>query len=162
MMEVREVDLPGVGKKFALTTGEGEKLTIIIHNTGDRELYNFRPGEDFPFHALRLEDSEARKISAILGGAYFQPTSAASMDMVLEQLAIEWMKIGKDSKLAGKSIAELDIRKLTGAHVLALLRGKQVIANPQPDERFQPGDTAVIAGTREQVDRFLAFARGER
>jgi TrkA domain protein len=161
-MEVREVDLPGVGKKFALTTDEGERLTIIIHNTGDRELYNFREGEDFPFHALRLEDAEARKLSAILGGAYFQPTTAASMDLVLEQLAIEWVKVGKESRLAEHSIIELDIRKETGAHVLALLRDKQVIANPQPDERFRAGDTAVIAGTREQVDRFLAFARGER
>ena len=161
-MDVREVDLPGVGKKFALTTGEGEKLTVIIHNTGDRELYNFRPGEDFPFHAIRLEDAEARKLSAILGGAYFQPTAVASMDMVLEQLAIEWVKIGKDSRLATKTIAELDIRKHTGAHVLALLRGKEVLANPQPDERFHVGDTAVIAGAREQVDQFLAFARGER
>src|SRR5688572_10557293 len=62
VMDVREADLPGVGKKFALTTSEGERLTIIIHNTGDRELYNFRENEDFPFHALRLDDSEARKI----------------------------------------------------------------------------------------------------
>ena len=84
------------------------------------------------------------------------------MDMVLEQLAIEWVKVGKDSKLATKTIADLDIRKNTGAHVLALLRGKEVLANPQPDERFQVGDTAGIAGAREQVDQFLAFARGER
>jgi TrkA domain protein len=161
-MDVREVDLPGVGKKFALTTSEGERLTIIIHNTGDRELYNFRENEDFPFHALRLDDSESRKLSAILGGAYFQPTAVASMDMLLEQLAIEWVKTGKESRLAGKSIAELDVRKSTGASVLAILRGKQIVANPEPEEVFNVGDTAVIAGSREQVDRFLKFARGER
>lgn len=159
-MEVREVDLPGVGKKFALVTEESERLTIIIHHTGDREIYNFRPGEDFPFNALRLKDGEARQLSAILGGAYFQPTGGASMDLVLDQLSIEWQKIDGDSKLGGRSIAELDIRKNTGASVLALLRGKQVIANPQPDELILVGDTAVIAGTSEQVNRFLAFARG--
>lgn len=159
-MEVREVDLPGVGKKFAVVTAEGERLTIIIHHTGDREIYNFRAGEDFPFHALRLEDEEARQLSAILGGAYFQPAGGASMDLVLEQLSIEWMKIDTESKLSGRSIAELGIRKNTGASVLALLRGKQVIANPQPEELILVGDTAVIAGTTEQVNRFLAFARG--
>src|SRR5918992_575993 len=115
-MDVREVDLPGVGKKFALTTDDGERLTIIIHHTGDREIYNFR------------------------AGAYFQPAGGASMDLVLEQLSIEWVKIDAGSKLAGRSIGDLDIRKNTGATVLALLRGKQVIANPQPDELILVGD----------------------
>lgn len=160
-MDIREADLPGVGRKFALTTNDGDRLTIIIHNTGAREVYNFQKGEDFPFHAVRLDDQEARQLSAILGGAYFQPNAAASMDLVLEQLTIEWLKIGPDSKLAGKGIAELDIRKNTGASVLAVLRGKQVMANPEPSERIQGGDTVVIAGTADQVNRFLAFARGQ-
>jgi TrkA domain protein len=160
-MDIREADLPGVGRKFALTTNEGDRLTIIIHNTGAREIYNFQKGDDFPFHALRLEDQEARQLSAILGGAYFQPSASASMDLVLEQLSIEWLKVGGDSKLAGKSIAELDIRKNTGASVLAVLRGKQVMANPEPAERIEGGDTVVVAGTADQVNRFLAFARGQ-
>ncbi len=41
-MEVREVDLPGVGKKFAVRTNDQERLTIIIHNTGHREIYSFK------------------------------------------------------------------------------------------------------------------------
>ena len=159
-MEVKEVDLPGVGKKFALTTADKERLTIIIHNTGAREIYSFQKGDDTPFHALRLEDQEARQLSAILGGAYFQPTAAASMDLVLEQLSIEWLKIQGASRLANKSIFDLDIRKNTGAIVLAILRSKQVIANPEPAEHIKDGDTLVIAGTAEQVNRFLAFARG--
>jgi TrkA domain protein len=160
MMDVREVDLPGVGKKFAITTDDGERLTIIIHHSGDREIYNFRAGEDFPFHALRLEAAEARQLAAIIGGAYFQPTGGASMDLVLEQLSIEWEKIDARSGLVGRSIGDLDIRKQTGATVLALLRGKQVIANPQPEELILVGDTVVIAGTSEQVDAFLSSARG--
>jgi len=159
-MDVREVDLPGVGKKFSLVTNDDERLTIIIHNNGAREIYNFQKGEDFPSHALRLEDDEARKLSAILGGAFYQPTTPATMDLVLEQFSIEWVKVPAESKLADKSILELDIRKNTGAHVLALLRGKQVVANPQPEDRILAGDTMVVAGSAEQVNRFLAFARG--
>jgi TrkA domain protein len=159
-VQIREVELPGVGKKFALVSSDGERLTIIIHNTGTREIYNFRRGEDFPFHALRLDDEEARQLSAILGGAYFQPAGSASMDLLLEQLAIEWVKITDESPITGRSIAELDVRKQTGASVLALLRARQVIPNPQPDEHILAGDTVVVAGTHDQVNRFLAFARG--
>lgn len=161
-MEVREAELPGVGRKFAIRTAEGDRLTIIIHNTGYREIYSFRGGEDFPFYAIRLQDAEARKLAAILGGAYFQPAAAASMDLLLEQLAIEWLKVTPGTPFAGRTIGELEIRKRTGASVIAVLREGRIIPNPQPEERMLAGDTLVVAGSREQVERLLAFARGER
>jgi TrkA domain protein len=160
-MEVREIDLPGVGRKFAIVSRDGTRITVIIHNTGPREIYHFRPGEDFPFHAVRLEDDEARKLSAILGGAYFQPDAVASMDLVLAQLSIEWVKVRRDTLLAGATIAKLDVRRETGASILAVLRDGQVIANPEADETLTDGDTIVVAGSREQVERFLAFASGQ-
>lgn len=159
-MQIRESDLPGVGKKFAIVTDAGDRLSIIIHNTGHREIYNFRKGEDFPFHAIRLEDEEARKLGALLGGAYFQPTVIESMDMVLESLSIEWVKVDEASPLAGHTIAELQIRKRTGASVTAILREGAAVPNPQPDHRIEHDDTLMVVGTREQVQRFLElFAR---
>ena len=158
-MEVREIDLPGVGKKFAVRTDEQARVTIIIHNTGDREIYSFREGEEFPFHAVRLHDEEARKLAAILGGAFFQPAVGGAMDMLLEQLSIEWFKIGDDTPLTGRTIRELEIRKRTGANVIAVLRDGRVIPNPTPDERVLGDDTLVVAGTREQVVAFGAFTR---
>lgn len=154
-MQIKESDLPGVGKKFAIFTDAGDRLSIIIHNTGHRELYHFQKGEDFPFHAVRLEDDEARKLGAILSGAYFQPTVIESMDMVLESLSIEWVKVEAGSTLADRSIAELQIRKRTGASITAILRDGQAIPNPQPDQKILPGDTLMVVGTREQVQRFL-------
>lgn len=154
-MQIRESDLPGVGKKFAIHTDAGDRLSIIIHNTGHREIYNFRKGEDFPFHAIRLEDEEARKLGALLGGAYFQPTVIESMDMVLESLSIEWVKVDEASPLAGHTIAELQIRKRTGASVTAILREGAAVPNPQPDHRIERDDTLMVVGTREQVQRFL-------
>ena len=43
-MDVREHDLPGVGKKYAIKTTEGDRMTVIIHNTGHREIYHFKKG----------------------------------------------------------------------------------------------------------------------
>lgn len=159
-MQIRESDLPGVGKKFAIVTDAGDRLSVIIHNTGHREIYHFKRAEDFPFHAIRLEDAEARKLGALLSGAYFQPTVIESMDMVLESLAIEWVKVEEGSPLAGRTIADLQIRKRTGASVTAILHGGAAIPNPQPDREILPADTLMVVGTREQVQRFLElFAR---
>lgn len=158
-MDVQEHDLPGVGKKFAITTSEDDRMTVIIHNTGHREIYHFKKGEDYPFYAVRLEDAEARQLGAILGGAYFQPPVAESMDMVMEQLSIEWQKVDEGSPLTGQTIQQAAIRQKTGASVIAILRGGKAQPNPQPDEVIQAGDTMMVVGDREQVSRFLSMAR---
>jgi K+:H+ antiporter subunit KhtT len=159
-MEVKEHELPGVGKKFACTTRGGDRMTVIIHNTGHRELYLFEPGEDFPTAAARMEDAEARKLGAILGGAYFQPTPAESMDLILDQLAVEWLKVRADSPLADHTIGEAAVRERTGASIIAILRGGAALPNPQPGEAIRAGDTLVVVGDREQVGRFSALLRG--
>jgi TrkA domain protein len=150
-MNVQEHDLPGVGKKFACTTNEGDRL--IIHNTGHRELYFFERGEDFPTQALRLEDAEARKLGALMGGAYFQPAVAESMEMVLGQLSVEWLPLQAGSPLADKSLADTRMREVTGASIIAILRGGEARPNPQPDEVLRAGDTLMVVGSRDQVRR---------
>jgi TrkA domain protein len=161
-MDVREHDLPGVGKKFACITREGDRMTVIIHNTGHREIYLFEKGEDFPHAAIRLDDAEARKLGAILGGAYFQPAVAESMDMVLEQLSVEWMRVDAASPLAGKSLLESAVRERTGASIIAILRGGKPYPNPQPGDLVAAGDTLMVVGDREQVARFKDLLRGGR
>jgi TrkA domain protein len=159
-MDVREHDLPGVGKKFAVTTNDRDRMTIIIHNSGHREIYFFERDGDYPAYAVRMEDGEARKLGAILGGAFFQPVVAESMEMVFDQLSVEWMKVGAASPLNGKSLLEAAVRERTGASVIAVLREGRAIPNPQPDERIAAGDTLMVVGDREQVGRFGDLLRG--
>lgn len=159
-MDVREHDLPGVGKKFAVTTNDGDRMTIIIHNSGHREIYHFERGEDYPSYAVRMDDAEARKLGAILGGAFFQPVVADSMEMVFDQLSVEWMKVGAASPLQGKSLLEAAVRERTGASIIAILRDGRAVPNPQPDERIAAGDTLMVVGDREQVGRFGDLLRG--
>ena len=159
-MQVNEHDLPGVGKKFALTTNEGERMTVIIHNTGHREIYTFRDRDEFPLSAVRMEDREARMLGAILGGAYFQPAVAASMDMVLGQLSVEWFKVRTGSPLAGRTIQDSAIRKRTGASVIAILRDGRPLPNPAPSDSIEAGDTLLVVGDRQQVQRFHAEIGG--
>jgi TrkA domain protein len=159
-MDVREHDLPGVGKKFAVETNDGDRMTIIIHNSGHREIYHFERGEDYPAYAVRMEDAEARKLGAILGGAFFQPVVAESMEMVFDQLSVEWMKTTAASPLVGKSLQEAAVRERTGASVIAVLRAGKAIPNPPPDERIAAGDTLMVVGDREQVGRFGDLLRG--
>ncbi len=44
-MTVYETDIPGVGHKFELELNSEERLIVIIHHDGRRELYR-RPSEN--------------------------------------------------------------------------------------------------------------------
>lgn len=52
---------------------------------------------------------------------------------------------------AGRSLQELDLSGLSGAAVLAIVRGEHGTVNPTPQERLRPGDVVVLAGTAEAV-----------
>ncbi len=38
-MEVKMADLPGVGKKISFQTVEENKIVVIVHHSGKRDLY---------------------------------------------------------------------------------------------------------------------------
>lgn len=158
-MEIREIELPGVGMKYALRTAEDERITVIIHNTGHREIYFFDKGAEFPSAAKRLDDTEGRQLGAILSGGYFQPVGEASLETVLGQLAIDWYRVQDGDHLAGRTIGELQLRSRTGASVIAILRGgRPVSTNPAPEQRIETGDTLMVIGSREQIETFRSFA----
>lgn len=157
-MECNEIDLPGVGKKYAINTDDGERMTIILHTAGHREIYLFDQGADFPNAAVRMDDEEARQVGAILSGAFFQPVPSQDLETVLGELTIDWYRV-KAGRLPGHTIEELQIRAETGSSVIAVLRpGSPDIPNPPPQTRIEDGDTLVVIGSREQVRDFRRFA----
>ena len=61
------------------------------------------------------------------------------------------MTIARGSAADGLTLAELDMRGVTGATVLALLRGQEQGVSPRGDLRMQAGDVIAVAGTHDAV-----------
>ncbi len=153
-MKVREVELPGIGMKFSFETEEGETLSVVIHKTGRREIYRFLPNRETPESVIELSDEEARELGAILIGTHFQPDVEDTARLVMKELTIEWLKVPTDSPLAGKTVQENRVRKLTGATIIALFGPAKRVLNPAPDTQIAAGDTVVVIGEPSQIEQF--------
>ncbi len=153
-MKIRETDLPGIGKKYGVSLKSGKELVIIIHNTGRREIY-LMEGEE-PSCFIELTDEEAKELGFLVAGATYQPVSAEKMEMILQQVVMEWIKVEEGSNLANKTIAQLEIRKKTGVSIIAIEREGKVIPSPDPyKEKIEVGDVLITVGTRQQIKAFL-------
>jgi CPA2 family monovalent cation:H+ antiporter-2 len=56
-----------------------------------------------------------------------------------------------DHAAAGRTLGEIDLRRATGATLLAAVRGERAITNPTADLVLQPGDSLVLMGSHAEV-----------
>ncbi|MEO3946428.1 cation:proton antiporter regulatory subunit [Gorillibacterium sp. CAU 1737] len=149
---IRESELPGLGKKYQLEARSGDKLVIVIHDDGRRELFHYDDHDpEESISLVTLEDQEARQVAAIIGGMTYKPKALENIEVTLEELVIDWFKLEASFKSVDKTIAELDVRAKTGATVLAIIGKNGQKINPGPEDRLVAGATIVIAGERKQI-----------
>jgi len=68
---------------------------------------------------------------------------------------LESAQVMKGSEAAGHTLAELDLRRRTGAIVLNVVREEQPLPAPDGPTRLEAGDLVVLYGPHEAVDRAL-------
>lgn len=159
MSTISEASLPGVGRKFQIETASGERLVIVIHNNGTRELYHFtRKDPNRASSVLTLVDSEARQIAGILGGLTYVPQALPTAQVVLDDLVLEWYTIPARAACIGQTLEDLKLRQETGASIVAILepdRTKRI--NPEPNTPLSEGATLIVAGDRKTVTALKQF-----
>lgn len=62
------------------------------------------------------------------------------------------VRLTPGARAAGKTLAELNLRGLTGATVLAVHRNEQTILVPSGRDALAPGDVLALAGTKESIE----------
>lgn len=157
-MTIYESDLPGVGKKYEVELEDDERLVVVTHNTGKREVY-LKANENADSDKLfELPDRLARTVGTILEGAYFQPVTSDRVETMLsEETFIEWYNVAENAELAGRNLGEANVREETGVSIVAIQRGEEVVAPPGPETVIEAGDTLVVVGDRESCTAFEAL-----
>ena len=74
---------------------------------------------------------------------------------VLEALAagtVDVFRVTRGTRAAGRTIRELEVRRATGATILALVREGAPLSNPSPDQRLEAGDSLVLVGSHAEIE----------
>ena len=154
MAQVEEIPLPGVGVRHDFTTKSGRRIGLVSHRTGQREFIVF--AEDDPDACevtLRLEEEDVRVVADLLGAAHVTESLAKHIQHEIEGLSMSWLRVSADSPCAGKTLADVGLRTHTGVSVVAVIRNGATTPSPAADFALAGGDTAVVVGTTEGIQR---------
>jgi len=62
------------------------------------------------------------------------------------------VRLTADNPLVGRSLAEGNLRARTGASVVAIMRGQELITNPEPRSILRSGDLVGFLGDEKQLN----------
>jgi len=67
-------------------------------------------------------------------------------------IEVTWFSLDANSPLVGRTLKEVNLRTLTGASVVAIMRNRQLIANPKSSTVFEAEDRVGFIGNKEQIE----------
>jgi len=67
-------------------------------------------------------------------------------------IEVTWLRLLPGNPLAGRTLAEANLRARTGASVVAIMRNGKLTANPKSLTVFEPNDRVGLIGDMEQIE----------
>ena len=156
MPEIEETMLPGVGVRHEFTTAGRERVAVLTHRTGRRELAIYDADDPDTCHTvLHLSPEDTAALGELLAASQVSETARTAQRV--EGVAIDWLTVTGSSPVVGLTIGEGQFRSRTGASLVAIIRGASTIPAPGPDAAFEQGDVVVAVGTPEGLQRLHAL-----
>jgi TrkA domain protein len=152
-MDVNEVLLPGVGLRYEFVNHEGDRIGIVAQRSGEFELVVYPgtdPDSDEAQSVLRLTSQEADIVAEILGAPRIAERFA-DLTREVPGLSAGRVEVRPGSPFATRALGDTRARTRTGASIVAVVRGEDVIASPGPGQTLSAGDVLVVIGTREGI-----------
>jgi CPA2 family monovalent cation:H+ antiporter-2 len=119
-------------------------------------------------HAYLIPQSEIEKfIDEVRADGYsmfrsLQPTGETHADLrqFMPHVEIDSYRVAQDAPIDGKTFAEVELRSKYGATALAVRRGTQTFANPEPEMQLKTGDVVIVMAKQEHAQQISALFRG--
>jgi TrkA domain protein len=150
-MDVKEVLLPGVGLRFEFDNRDGDRIGIVARRTGDFEVVVYpKDDPDQAQQVFRLTEDEAEALAQILGAPRIAERFA-DLTREVPGLRAGQVTIRAGSPFVDRPLGDTRARTRTGASIVAIVRGDEVLASPGPAEVLHADDVLVVIGTDEGI-----------
>jgi CPA2 family monovalent cation:H+ antiporter-2 len=110
-----------------------------------------------------------REVDAVRSEHYGVLRGATLGDLRLDALkhlgihgALDTVEVEEGSPAVGENPWSLELRRETGATVIAVVRDGKALYQPDPEFRFKAGDTVVLVGSREALEKGALLFRAAR
>lgn len=159
-MDVNEVLLPGVGLRYEFVNHEGDRVGVVARRTGEFELMVYESADpDEARVVLQLTGEEADTLAEILGAPRIAERFA-DLTKEVPGLGAGQVEVRAEGPFAGRPLGETRARTRTGASIVAIVRGEDVIPSPGPANVLRAGDVLVVIGTRDGIAAVEQIIRG--
>jgi len=151
-MEVKETLLPGVGLRYEFDNRDGDRIGVIAHRGGDCEVFvcSAASDPDSAKRVFRLSEREAEAMAQILGAPRMVERHA-DLTKEVPGLNAGQIEVAAGSRYAGRPLGDTKARTRTGASIVAIVRGEEVLASPGPEVILRPDDVLVVIGTEDGI-----------
>jgi monovalent cation:H+ antiporter-2, CPA2 family len=93
-----------------------------------------------------------------------RPAALVSRDLrrAAQEMNSKWYPLPEQSPALGLTLAQLDLRRLTGVTLMAILRqGGEELDYPDPQTQIQVGDRLLVVGQPEEIQALSALLAGQ-
>ncbi len=152
-MEVTEILLPGVGVCYEFRTSTGVRVGVVAKRDGTFDFVRYETRDpDAAETLMTLSREEADTLAEILGAPRIVERFA-DLTREIPGLVSATIDVPPGSRFDGRPLGDTRCRTLTGASIVAVVRGEHVITSPAPSEVLHSDDALVVVGTTGGIDR---------
>ena len=153
----------------AALPGDASNLYVILSARGLNPSCRLiaRANSDEAATKLRLAGATVVVSPYVAGGrvmaaSALRPLALNFMELLAgSNFEIEEFQLSRDPlhlmDIRGRSLAELELGRRSGALVLAIRDGSELIANPGGETQLAPGQLLIVLGSKPQLKRFQAL-----
>lgn len=161
-MDVNEVLLPGVGMRYEFVNHEGDRMAVVARRSGDFELMAYEGVDPDEARVLfRLTGEEADTLAEILGAPRIAERFA-DLTKEVPGLSAGQVEVRAGGPFVDRPLGETRARTRTGASIVAVVRGEEVIPSPGPGQALRAGDVLVVIGTHDGIASVEQIIQADR
>lgn len=106
-------------------------------------------------------DQVRRELYAPLYEAHDRYHTLSELQLASRSIELSWLRLPPGSPFVGRTIGDIAVRKRTGASIVGVMRGGELLPNPSADVRLEDQDRLAVIANAEQVAALERLAQPE-